>query len=111
MYCHGLGLTKLGEFTDHEGFNGCMIGVENSHWHLEFTECDFHPIKPSPTQDDLLVLYFPDREQWESVCNNMEQAGFTRTGSFNPYWDKKGVTFEDHDGYRVVIQNMRWGSV
>jgi len=27
---------------------------------------------------------------------------------FNPYWDKKGRTFEDPDGYRVVLQNAEW---
>ncbi|MFJ5336792.1 hypothetical protein [Pectobacterium sp. CHL-2024] len=38
----------------------------------------------------------------------MDEAGFVRVSSFNPYWDKDGVTFRDHDGYRVVIQNRRW---
>ncbi len=26
----------------------------------------------------------------------------------NPYWDKLGRTFEDPDGYRVVLQNADW---
>jgi len=28
--------------------------------------------------------------------------------SFNPYWDRDGVTFEDPDGYRVVVQRAAW---
>lgn len=28
--------------------------------------------------------------------------------SFNPYWDRLGVTFEDPDGYRVVLQRDAW---
>jgi hypothetical protein len=28
--------------------------------------------------------------------------------SANPYWDRKGRTFEDVDGYRVVLQNDVW---
>ncbi|WP_416171653.1 hypothetical protein [Haematobacter missouriensis] len=28
--------------------------------------------------------------------------------SFNPYWDRGGRTFEDPDGYRVVLQNAAW---
>jgi hypothetical protein len=28
--------------------------------------------------------------------------------SFNPYWDQHGKTFEDPDGYRVVLQNAAW---
>jgi len=28
--------------------------------------------------------------------------------AFNPYWDKNGKTFEDPDGYRVVLQRASW---
>lgn len=28
--------------------------------------------------------------------------------SFNSYWDRVGVTFEDPDGYRVVLQRDAW---
>jgi hypothetical protein len=27
---------------------------------------------------------------------------------FNPYWDRRGRTFADPDGYRVVLQNSPW---
>ncbi|WP_373995262.1 hypothetical protein [Pantoea agglomerans] len=30
--------------------------------------------------------------------------------SLNPYWDQRGVTFIDRDGYRVVIQHAAWQS-
>jgi len=30
--------------------------------------------------------------------------------SFNPYWDVHGHTFQDLDGYRVVIQNDEWSN-
>jgi len=26
----------------------------------------------------------------------------------NPYWKRNGRTFEDVDGYRVVLQNGTW---
>ncbi len=110
MYCNGLGLEKIAEFTDHSGFSGCMLAMKNVSWHLEFTQCDFHPIIPSPTQDDSLVLYFPDKKDWVLACQRMDEAGFIRVKSFNPYWDNNGVTFVDKDGYRVVIQNMHWES-
>jgi hypothetical protein len=35
----------------------------------------------------------------------MLAAGFVPVPSFNPYWDRAGLTFEDPDGYRVVLQN------
>ncbi len=31
-----------------------------------------------------------------------------RVASFNPYWDACGQTFEDPDGYRIVLQNAEW---
>jgi len=41
----------------------------------------------------------------------MLAAGFRQVASFNPYWDRCGRTFEDFDGYRVVLQNAEWISV
>jgi hypothetical protein len=38
----------------------------------------------------------------------MEKAGHKPVTAFNPYWDKNGKTFEDPDGYRVVLQNTAW---
>jgi YycE-like C-terminal domain len=29
---------------------------------------------------------------------------------FNPYWDRKGKTFEEPDGYRGVLQNAGWAA-
>ena len=109
MYVSGLDLQIIGEFRDHDGFSGCMLGRDDLPWHLEFTQCHFHPVTPSPSAEDLLVLYVPDQDSREKRCAKMDQAGFVRVKSFNPYWDRRGVTFQDVDGYRVVIQQMRWG--
>jgi len=38
----------------------------------------------------------------------MLAAGFRRVPSYNPYWEVQGQTFEDLDGYRVVLQNAAW---
>ena len=40
----------------------------------------------------------------------MLAAGFRRVGSINPYWETRGRTFEDLDGYRIVLQNAAWSS-
>ncbi|MFJ5444147.1 MULTISPECIES: VOC family protein [Pectobacterium] len=109
MYCRGLKLKEVGSFSDHEGFSGYMLGHTDLGWHLEFTQCHYHPVSPSPSDEDLLVLYVPDKVLWDESCSRMDEAGFVRVSSFNPYWDQDGVTFRDHDGYRVVIQNRRWG--
>lgn len=108
MYTQGLGLKKIADFTAHDGFSGVMIGGENLQWHMELTICHHHPVTPSPTEDDLLVLYYPDNAEWEQVCARMVIAGFVVVPSFNPYWDANGRTFADPDGYRVVICNKNW---
>lgn len=108
MYTQGLGLKKIADLTDHEGFSGVMIGSANLQWHMELTICHHHPVTPSPTEDDLLVLYYPEKEAWEQVCTRMVSAGFVAVPSFNLYWDANGRTFADADGYRVVISNQSW---
>jgi hypothetical protein len=40
----------------------------------------------------------------------IEGAGFAAVKAFNPYWDEKGKTFEDADGWRVVLQNAGWSN-
>lgn len=59
------------------------------------------------------MFYIPDKKEWEDAVKKVERAGGKRVGSENPYWDLdgKGVTFEDPDGYRVVLWNGRWGPV
>jgi len=108
MYCAGLGLRVLGSFEDHEGFDGVMLGKAGGLYHFEFTSCRTHPVAPHPTEEDLVVFYVPDREEWERCCSAMRDAGFLRVPSFNPYWDLRGCTFQDPDGYRVVLQQESW---
>ena len=108
MYVAGLGFTLLGEFDEHDGFSGSMIGHPQHNYHLEFTHHAGHSVGKAPTQDNLLVFYLPDPAQWAAACKNMLEAGFVAVSSYNPYWDVAGKTFEDIDGYRVVLQNREW---
>jgi hypothetical protein len=108
MYSQGLRLNILGSFEGHQGFNGVMLGGVGLAWHLEFTECIEHPIIPRPTPEDLLVMYQPVQEKWQQICQQMAASGFKQVTSFNPYWEQQGHTYEDHDGYRTVIQCQQW---
>ena len=38
----------------------------------------------------------------------MPAAGFGQVAAFNPYWDNRGRTYEDRDGYRIVLHNGEW---
>lgn len=108
MYRNGLGFETLGSFVDHEGFDGMMIGHTGWGYHLEFTHHRGQQAGRAPTKDNLLVFYIPDEVEWIARCDRMRQAGFVEVVSYNPYWDRRGKTFEDIDGYRVVIQNDHW---
>lgn len=108
FYQQGLGLSLLFRFDDHEGFDGIMLGSEGAPYHLEFTRSRGHVAGRAPTPDNLLVFYLPDADEWTAAVERMRDAGFDPVAAFNPYWDREGVTFEDPDGYRVVLQRAAW---
>lgn len=108
FYRDGLGLSLLFRFEDHDGFDGVMLGREGAPYHFEFTRVRGHLAGRAPSQDNLLVFYLPDVEEWKAAVKRMQDAGFAPVTSFNPYWDREGVTFEDPDGYRVVLQKAAW---
>jgi catechol 2,3-dioxygenase-like lactoylglutathione lyase family enzyme len=108
FYRDGVGLSLLGSFENHEGFDGVMLGVAGAAYHLEFTHAHGHSGGRAPTQDNLLVFYFPEKKEWQAALDRMEAIGYQPVPSVNPYWDRAGKTFEDPDGYRVVFQNSSW---
>ncbi len=110
FYEQGLGLTVLYRFENHDGFDGVMLGAPGAPYHFEFTRAIGHPAGRAPTQDNLLIFYIPERLAWEIAIKRMRDAGILPVPAFNPYWDRSGVTFEDPDGYRVVLQNAEWSS-
>jgi catechol 2,3-dioxygenase-like lactoylglutathione lyase family enzyme len=109
FYRDGLGLSVLYRFENHEGFDGVMLGSPGAQYHFEFTRARGHTAGRAPTPDNLLVFYLPDEAGWRRAVARMQAAGFDPVPAFNPYWDRNGRTFEDPDGYRVVLQNAAWG--
>ncbi|WP_425487120.1 VOC family protein [Microvirga arsenatis] len=101
-------MVVLSRFEDHDGFDGVMLGHPNAEWHLEFTRQHEHAAGRAPTQDRLLVFYLPDRTTWEHGIQRMRDPGHVPVPSCNPFWDRAGTTFEDPDGYRVILQNASW---
>jgi catechol 2,3-dioxygenase-like lactoylglutathione lyase family enzyme len=108
FYGEGLGFTELFAFEDHDGFDGVMLGHPNWPYHLEFTVRRGHIVAGAPTAENLLVFYLPDRADWQRAVERMKQAGFEPVPAVNPYWERLGVSFEDADGYRVVLENADW---
>lgn len=108
FYRDGLGFEILGEFQDHDGFDGMMLGSRGAAYHLEFTRQRGHEAGRAATEDNLLVFYLPDAAEWRQAVTRLEGLGYEPVKAFNPYWDRAGSTFEDPDGYRVVLQNAGW---
>ena len=100
-----------GASKTNDGFDGLMLGVEGSSYHFEFTHCRTHPVTPAPTPEDLVVFYVPAAVEWQAVCASMLAAGFKQVSAFNPYWETRGRTYEDPDGYRIVLQQAEWSNV
>ncbi|WP_259919288.1 VOC family protein [Jannaschia sp. M317] len=108
FYIDGLGLSVLGRFADHDGFDGIILGHPNAPWHLELTHRRGHRAPPSPGAESLLVLYLPDTDMWRAAVARMDRAGFTPVPAENPYWDRAGRTYADPEGWRMVLQNAAW---
>jgi catechol 2,3-dioxygenase-like lactoylglutathione lyase family enzyme len=108
FYTRALGFEVLGGFADHEGFDGVMLGHEGWPFHLELTYRRSAPVAPSATDEDLLVFYLPDRAEWNAAVRRVRDFGATEVESSNPYWNVRGVTFRDADGYRFVLENDGW---
>jgi catechol 2,3-dioxygenase-like lactoylglutathione lyase family enzyme len=108
FYKEGLGFEVLASFENHQGFDGVMLGHPNLPYHLEFTHQRGHSVGKAPSQEHLLVLYIPDQQLWKQSVERFEKQGFRPVVSPNPYWGKQGKTFEDPDGYRIVLQNASW---
>ena len=108
FFKEGLGFEIIASFENHEGFNGVMFGHKKISYHFEVTEQIGHSVEINPTQEDLLVFYINDKSDWEYYKNKLAELGFKKVNSSNPYWNLNGVTYEDYDGYRVVLQNSEW---
>jgi catechol 2,3-dioxygenase-like lactoylglutathione lyase family enzyme len=110
FYGAGLGLQVLYRFEGHDEFDGVMLGAPGAPYHFEFTRSTRHAAGRAPTQDNLLVFYLPDAKVWRAAVERFRAAGFEPVAAFNPYWDRNGLTFEDPDGYRVVLNNGEWSA-
>lgn len=102
FYVEFLGLERLGEFQGHDGYDGIFIGLPDHDWHLEFTVSDHAP-DHKPDDDDLLVFYSRNTVEHQAILERAKNKGGKPVSSRNPYWEKKGQTFQDPDGFKVVI--------
>ena len=103
FYRDGLGLPLLEEFRDHAGYEGVMLGLPGRDYHLEFTRHRDGSPGPAPSRDNLLVLYIPEPTSLAEARRRLEERGHAPVEPENPYWRDKAWTYEDPDGWRLVL--------
>jgi catechol 2,3-dioxygenase-like lactoylglutathione lyase family enzyme len=104
FYREGIGLPEVGSFDDHDGYSGVFLEVPGTGAHLELTTGGEHGA-PTPHAESLLVFYLGDER---SVRDAAERLGAEPVEAANPYWNEHGVTFEDPDGFQVVLVAEEW---
>lgn len=104
FYRDAIGLPEVGRFQDHDGYDGVFLAVPGTDAHLELTAGGGQP-GPSPHPESLLVLYLGDHQAVEAVRERLDGEPVSPA---NPYWAEHGVTYEDPDGFPVVLVPERW---
>ncbi|KAF9999066.1 hypothetical protein BGZ79_007302 [Entomortierella chlamydospora] len=119
FYQTALNFDLIATFDNHRGFDGRILSPPSNipgtpaPWHLEFTYQHSHGASEAercraPTQDNLLAFYLKDRAEVDARATRMNEHGYEAVKSVNPYWDDCGVTFEDPEGWRVVLCWLEW---
>jgi catechol 2,3-dioxygenase-like lactoylglutathione lyase family enzyme len=109
FWAGGLGLEVLyrSDAPEHGEHALIMLGWPGAAWHLELVADPLGEAPPSPTREDLLVLYLNGPID-NDVIGWLVDHGGVRVAAQNPYWDRWGVTIEDPDGYRLVLSHRSW---
>src|SRR5919107_4701672 len=97
FYRDGIGLTEIGGFREHDGYDGVFLAVPGTGAHLEFTAGGGHGA-PEPHPESLVVLYLGDEDAVRTVASRLGADPITPD---NPYWAAHALTFADPDGFRV----------
>lgn len=105
FYHDGLGLPVVASFRGHAGYDGVMLGLPGTAYHLEFTRHEHSSPGRAPSADNLLVLYMPDADAIAALVERLATLGYQPVPPENPYRCERGVSVEDPDGGRVVPMN------
>jgi hypothetical protein len=106
FYVDVLGLSFLGNFENHEGYDGIFIGNTDSDWHLEFTKSNEKTIRKFD-EDDLLVFYPKTKLEYDSLTNKLLNNRVQTVIAKNNYWNNNGKMYLDPDGFRIVISPLK----
>jgi len=106
FYTTILDFELLGNFENHNNYNGIFLGYKTADWHLEFTASG-KKANHHFDEDDILVLYPESRNKYDSLLEKLEINHILSVSSKNPYWNENGKMFLDPDGYRIVLSPLK----
>ncbi|MCG8574065.1 MAG: VOC family protein [Flavobacteriales bacterium] len=106
FYTQVLSFEILGDFKDHDGYNGIFLGLPEALWHLEFTESD-EGVNQQFDEDDILVFYPESPEHYEQLIQNIQTLNIPFHTPKNPYWQSNGKLIKDPDGYNIIISDFK----
>jgi catechol 2,3-dioxygenase-like lactoylglutathione lyase family enzyme len=103
FYRDGIGLQELSRFTDNKDYSGVRLGIPGQNWEMEITQ--HKSLKPSaaPEKDNLLIFYLDGMGAIGRMVITLGRMGYYPVSQEHPLWHEVGVTFEDPDGWRVVL--------
>lgn len=101
-----MNLQVLGEFKDHDHYDGIFIGLEAENWHLEFTKSN-EVADHKFDEDDLFVFYPESQTEMDKIIANIEKYGINKHIPQNPYWQVNGIQINDPDGHGIIISGLR----
>lgn len=86
FWTEDIGLRVFGrtDGTAEGGHGLAFIGLPGAAWHLGLVDTSEFP--PTPTIEDLIVLYLEKAIEEETI-QRIHVAGGIRVASHNPYWD------------------------
>lgn len=105
FYTEIVGLSVLGNFKDHDGYDGVFLGLPGADWHLEFTTST-EPANHKPDEDDLLVFYPASAEEHAAITERFAKHNIPPVEPKNPYWKVNGTLYIDPDGFGVMIVKL-----
>jgi catechol 2,3-dioxygenase-like lactoylglutathione lyase family enzyme len=99
-----LGFPVVASFAAHDGYAGTVFGLPDRRFQLEVTQHVGGLPLPTPTSEDLLVVYYADETSRAAVENRLENSDVAPASLENPYWAKVGARgYVDPDGWVVVL--------
>lgn len=106
FYVNVLGFELLGEFQNHNNYNGIFIGKSGLDWHFEFTQSTTKA-KHIFDDDDVIVLYPKSIVDYNELIHKFESLNISTITAANPFWNVNGKMIQDPDGYRIVISPLK----